>query len=236
MKTYQNFKYASLSILFVGIITIILLGCTHSDHSISRQMLSGILENDKIAVLFDTEPYSQSSALEKKIGKCISKAIKKLDKKVEIFPSKTFRQIAFEGIESESIKTTNQAVNSMLTNSSMLENIEGLGVHYLILFQSTTEKFKDTDNSRFWGVGGYGGGVFGYHASIHNQTHIYGEVYDISRRCRSGSIEARARGKEGAGAVFIIPYYWPAFDETLACEEFGNGVAEYLFGNTKLNN
>ena len=104
MKTYQNFKYASLSILFVGIITISLLGCTHSDHSISRQIPAGILEGEKIAVLFDTEPYSQSSALEKKIGKCISKAIKKLDKKVEIFPSKHFVKLPLKAFKRSLLK------------------------------------------------------------------------------------------------------------------------------------
>jgi hypothetical protein len=39
-----------------------------------------------------------------------------------------------------------------------------------------------------------------------------------------------ASEKEGAGVVLIIPYYWPAFDESLACEEFGSGVAEFLIG------
>ena len=168
--------------------------------------------------------------MEKKIGKCISKAIKKLDKKVEIFPSKTFRQITFEGIQKESIKTTNEAIESILASSNMVENIEGLGVRYLILFQSTTEKSYQPDDSGFWGGGGGGGVVFGYHASIFNLTILYGEVYDISRRCKSGSIEARASGEEGTGAVIIVPYYWPIFDESMACEEFGNGVAEFIIG------
>jgi hypothetical protein len=61
----------------------------------------------------------------------------------------------------------------------MLENIEGLGVRYLILFQSTTEKSYQKDDSGFWARGGQGGAVFGYHASIFNLTIIYGEVYDI---------------------------------------------------------
>ena len=226
--TSKYFKYSSLSILFVGIITTLFLGCTHSDHYISKQMPAGILENDKIAVLLDTKPYSQSSELEEKIGKCISQAIKKLDKKVEIIPSKTFRQIAFEGIQKESIKTTTEAINSRIANSDMLKNIESLGVHYLILFQYWNSKFKEESDSGWWADGAGGGVAFGYHASIHNRTFIDGDVYDINRRCKSGSITSSASGKEGAGVVVIIPYYWPVFDETRACEEFGDGVAEFL--------
>jgi len=230
MKTHQKFKSVKPNTIFICYIILFFLGCTKAHYSVNRQIPIEILEDDKIAVLDDTVPYSRSSLTESKICNCISKAIKKLDKKIEIVPSESFRQAAFADIQKEPITKTSEAIKSMLSDSTMVKNIEGLGVRYVILYKLTTKKHYEKDSSGLWAAGGHSGVAFGYHASIGNVTNIYGEVYDFKRRCGSGRIDAIAEGQEGAGTVLIVPYYWPAFDESLACKEFGKGVAEFLIG------
>ena len=172
---------------------------------------------------------SDSYFHEKLLGKGISDAIKKLNKRIEVFSSEEFRRIFFSNLDlSDDYQFTWEAFDPIFMNQEILNRIESFNIHYIVLVSVYKSYYEDTD--------------YGWPLTRHNRreaTMFQGRVFDISQKCRSGEISTDVAGEDmittiynpntgqNPSGAFGIPSEREAFK--IFCEE----VAKFLVEKEK---
>ena len=210
-------KYLSI------ILAVLVLGCSHAQKPVCRVNklnTTGIQEGEAIVVLSETKTFWGYH--EGKIGKCISKAFKKQNKKIEIFPSDEFRRTFFSKLNLSDDYSTKEVFENIFKNKETLQHIEWLNIHYVVLTSLKTSYYinKDLDI------------VVYVQAKAGQDTYVSGEVFDIKQKCESGKI-ATSVGAEwtNRGLMHHIPIWvGRGGTESEACKAFGEEVVRFLIG------
>ena len=224
---------------YLSILTaILILGCANVEFnkpliSIHKQMPTGIQDGEAIVVLSDTKTFwggvSDFYFHEQRLGKGISNAIKKLNRRIEVFSSEEFRRIFFSNLDlSDDYQFTWEAFDPIFMNQEILKRIESFNIHYIVLVSVYKSYSEDRD--------------YGWLLTRHNRreaTMFQGRVFDISKKCRSGEISTDVAGEDiittmyhagsyhNTSGAFGIPSEREAFK--IFCEE----VAKFLVGKEK---
>jgi hypothetical protein len=195
-------------------------------------MPTGIQDGEAIVVLSNAKTFwggmYEYRFHEKTLGKGISNAIKKLNRRIEVFSSGEFRRIFFSNLDlSDDDQFTWEAFDPIFMNQEILNTIESFNIHYIVLVDAY--KFYSEDSDYGWPL---------TRTKIREATTFRGRVFDISQKCRSGEILSEVAGEDIITTQFDdhsgyrlrgvgIPSEREAFK--VFCEE----VAKFLVGKEK---
>jgi hypothetical protein len=188
--------------------------------------MTGITDGEEIVVLTETRSFWGYD--EKELGKCTSKALENLSRKIKVFPSDKFRRTFFPNHNLSDDYSAKEAFHSISTDKDILKLIESLNIHYVVLAR------LDTQSSV------YPGTYIVVYAEGHarEDTWVFGEVFDIKQKCESGEIISHVDAEWINRVILPLRYVFPGIPiyigrgatESEACRVFGEEVAKFLIG------
>jgi hypothetical protein len=221
-------KLLPVFILFVLIQSLLFMGCSEPKvmYSINKVNETGIEKNDKIVILSYTAHYLKGDKIEELASECLSKSFEKYNKKLNLFPSKEFRKIAFaDPNEICTDNTTFCQLHVFFRKPNLVEKVKSLAVRYIIIIE---QKIIDKDYEGF--ATGMTGSIFFLSGleqkveTLHSCT-----IYDLTQENKeSGGMGLTSSGGSGVGCLTGIPLYWPDKTESAICKAFGDKVAEFI--------
>jgi hypothetical protein len=124
-------------------LAVLFLGCSHAQKPVSeveKLNTTGIQQGDAIVVLSGAKTDGQHH--EAKIRNCISRAFKRQNRKIVIFPSDEFRRTFFSDLNLPDDGSTGEAVDRILTSNETLQRIESHYIRYIVLTSFETLGFN----------------------------------------------------------------------------------------------
>ena len=236
MEKYLNRRCDDHSIVLILLSILLFWGCAHEHSTVDRDMPTGIQSGDKIAVLINSAPYSESSPDEKMITNCISRGFSKKKVEVSIIPSVQFYSDFFLNLSLPDGSNTLTAIDNILNDSSKKEKIERTGIRYIILVDEARSYESDTLDESGWTLvaGGYGpAGVIVPTYEKEKVTFVskelHASIFDVSRGCKSGEINSWCSGTYRYYMLFPLVIAWPSgVSLSQACNELGENVAGFI--------
>ena len=222
--SYMSPKYLSI------LVAVLVLGCSEAEKpicTVNKLNTTGIQEGEAIVVLSINK--CCRGYHEEKIGECISKALKKQNRKIEIFPSDEFRRTFFPDLNLPDDYSTEAALDNVFTNEATLQHIESFNIHYVVVSSANTA-YK---HYQPLGIVAY------YHQRENEETYVAGDVFDIKQKRGSGRIDIAVKADwtnrvlafgESGFAIPIPLYYGHGKTYSEACKAFGEEVVKFLMG------
>jgi len=206
---------------YLGILlAVLVLGCSHAQKPVSKVdklNTTGIQQGDAIVVLskFKTD----GEYHEEKISKCISRAFKKQNSKIVIFPSDESRRTFFLDLNLPDDYSTKEAADRIFTNNETLQRMESHHIRYIVLTSLETLGF----NTNVVDLGIY------LESRVGQITEVNGWVFDVTQHCESGKIGTTVEAEWTHRGLGPIPLYvGRGGTESKACKAFGEEVVKFL--------
>ena len=237
---------ASLTHL-VPALVFLLGGCgstmtTRSELDSSQSNTTKIGPNETVSIILDRHRhceddrkqdcwvYSTSESEEQAFESCLSTSLLKQQAKLNIFPAKEFRRVAFPDKEFLASPRNPGAIIVLLGDDEFKRRIATTRVHYLIILDSET-----SNTGKHWGGDCTGNGCLDFRQTWVRVSNIYATIIDVQHALRFGVAEANATGKAGYVipilAYIPVPLPIPFFSatESRACTGLGQELGQKFF-------
>ena len=212
-------------------------GCATAFVREDRSAPTGLAPGDAIAILLSSSLDDERLAeLEQTLAGCLRAGLGHGYATVRIVSSKEFfDHDAAQKAEGQSRRFT---WDSLAGDPVFYRRIAALKLRYLIVINAQ-EGSRLTDAQ--WSGGSKMLGLPGplVNWSWQNSALLEAIVLDVKGRRLSGSVQALAIGKSGAGLMLLVfpfpipvPYVTPSFPQSAACRGFGDGLAKFLTGES----
>ena len=214
-------------------------GCTTALVREDRSAPTGLAPGDTMAVLLSSSLDDERLAqLEQTLAGCLRAGLGHGYANLRIVSSKEFfNQDAPQTADGQG-PARRFSWDSLAGDPAFYGRIVALKLRYLIVINAE-------EGSRLTGAQWSGGakmlGVPGplVHWAWENSALLEAIVLDAKERRLSGTVQALASGKSGAGLMLLtfpfpipVPYVTPSFPLSAACRGFGEGLAKFLTGET----
>jgi hypothetical protein len=185
-----------------------------------REMPAGVQKGDAIVVLSEVKSFWRS--YEKEIGECISETTNKFS----IFSSDDFHKIVLSDLNVPDDYPLQKAIDQIYRDSSILERIESLNIHYIVLI--TEYKVQMQSESRFADIGF----IFGIPLPIYyfdevREISFNAVIFDVKCKFVTGKVISSVN----AGWVLKTAGYWnspKALADNRACEDFAEEIVNFI--------
>lgn len=214
--------------------TLLWAGCTTAQVNWSREMRTLIQPHDGVAIVAPRPAGADEEiSFATEATSCIAAALRDAYPALKIVRADEFNRTAPD-VALELAPRALIHLPLLLNDAAFRARIAPLGLRYLISVQGeTSQKAKPIVGA----VGGHGGAVTVLGAEWDRRSNLTASILDVEQVLGAGEIRASTQGKPWfvcVGMLFLCaPIGAPAFTESKACKELGEGVVKFLAGENE---
>lgn len=216
-------RWLAVGLLFMACLWV---GCTKAYIGEVRKAPSGFEPHEAVAILVSRD----SRIAQDEIVGCIRTALNERHPTLRIVPPDKFRRTAFPDLAPEAAPHSPEYLSLLLMHPVFLKRIAPLGIRYLISVSGGTE--QNVTISELGALGGPHAAVPLYIWAADRQTRLVASILDLTQTRAAGEVRTEVSGCPWFAIIGIFPLGLPAFTESRACGELGEGIAKFLAGQS----
>lgn len=206
--------------LVAGIVT----GCGVTSRVEPYKQGSAVIQQGEHVVVLARKQHANHEA-EADFVQCISTALSKGDKPIEVHASKEFEDKMYPWFEPSTAPLTTDDLSHLFERPGVLDQVRGTGVRYVVWLDGSTDRVASGGGiSCAAGIGG--AGCMGL-AWWEDDSRYDATVWDIRELQSEGTIHADVKGRSVMPAI-IIPLPFISHPQAHACRDLTKQLKQFL--------
>jgi hypothetical protein len=208
----------------IGLLAALTVGCGVTSRVEPYKQGNAVIQQGEHVVVLARKQHANHEA-EEDFVQCISTALSKGDKALEVHPSKEFEDKMYPWFEPSTAPLSTEDLSHLFERPGVLEQVRGTGVRFVVWLDGSTDRVASGGGiSCAAGIGG--AGCMGL-AWWEDDSRYDATVWDIRDLQSEGTIHADVKGRSVMPAI-IIPLPFIAHPQAHACRDLTKQLKQFL--------